>query len=222
MRRLLRTSCFAVSLFSLVVGPSCNEETNHLDRAAIIHDNSAGLVPLKIGNEWYYKYYYYDTTGTSLPGFHYDSAAVVRDTIIGQEKWYRAPNLKPADVDDLDWYTNRSDGIWVLRKVTRSNPPVDTAIPYLTFKYPTSTGEYWGSPLGDSTRVLSMDEVVVTDSGIDTCIVYEDHYEFARLGDMHYYFSPHRGWVMLEIFTQTPGGRLYVVNRLILDKATIR
>ncbi|MBI3194444.1 MAG: hypothetical protein HYZ34_08280 [Ignavibacteriae bacterium] len=144
-----------------------------------------------------------------------------KDTIIGTEKWYKIINFKGADVDDFDWYTNRSDGIWVLRKVIRSNPRVDTAFSYLTFKYPTIEGEYWGSPLLDSTRVLSTNEIVKTPSGIDTCILYEDHYEFSHLGDFHYYFAPGKGWVIFEIFTRTSSGRFYVVNRLVLIRTIL-
>lgn len=212
-----------ILLAGLAGTSSCHKDSNLVNNGQDnISDNSEGLVPFKIGNKWYYNYYYYDTTGTPWPGFHYDSAVVTRDTIIGRERWYKIRNFKGPDVDYLDWYTNKSDGIWVLRKVTRTNPHIDTAVGYLTFKYPTVHGEFWGSPLGDSTRVLSVNQIVETPTGTDTCIHYEDHYEFHQLGDFHYFFAPRKGWVMLELFTQTNSGRLYVVNRLILVKTILQ
>lgn len=208
-------------LLSGLSGSECRRDCNPvIVPPDSISDNSTGLVPFKIGNKWYYNYYYYDTSGTQEPGFHYDSVVVTRDTIINKERWYKIRNFKGPDVDYLDWYTNRSDGIGVLRRVI--NQYQDTAYAYLTFKYPTMRSEFWGSPLGDSTRVLSMNEVVETPSGIDTCIVYEDHYEFYSLGDFHYYFAPNKGWVMLELFSRTDSGRLFVINRLLLVKAVLR
>jgi len=221
MIRFIKIVCGILFVATLTLSPSCHKDSNPVVVPPdSISDNSEGLVPFKIGNKWYYNYYYYDTSGTQLPGFHYDSAVVTRDTVISKERWYKIRNFKPADVDDWDWYTNRSDGIWVLRRVI--NPRQDTAYAYLTFKYPTVQGEYWGSPLGDSTRVHSTNEVVETPSGIDTCIKYEDHYEFSNLGDLHYYFAPNKGWVMLELFSRTDSGRLYVVNRLILVQVILR
>lgn len=209
-------------LSALAVSLSCHKDSNPVNNGQdSISDNSTGLVPFKVGNKWIFRFYYYDTSGSIITTF-VDSFAVKRDTVIGEERWYSIRGFKPADVDYLDWYTNRSDGIWVLRKVTRSNPPIDTAFAYLMFKYPTVQGEYWGSPLGDSTRVLSMNEIIETPSGIDTCIKYEDHFEFSQLGDMQYYFAQRKGWVVFEEFTQTNSGRLYVVARDVLIKAILK
>ena len=147
---------------------------------------------------------------------------VSRDTVIGKERWYKIINFKPPDVDDYDWYTNRSDGIWVLRKVIRINPPIDTAFEYVTFKYPTMGGEFWGSPLIDSTRAISTNEIIDTPLGIDTCIHYEDHFEFSDLGGFHYYFAPNKGCVMLDLYSQTNSGRLYVACRHVLVKLVLK
>ena len=184
-----------------------------------INENSDDLTPFKVGNKWIFRFYSYDTTGAVVTTF-LDSFSVKRNTVIGKEKWYKIPGFKPADVDILDWYTNRSNGIWVLRRVI--SPKTDTAIAYLAFKYPTTKDESWGSPFGDSTRTISVNEIVTTPSGTDTCIKYEDHYEFYQLGDLNYYFAPHKGWVMLELFTQINSGCLYVVNRFVLEKAVVR
>jgi len=180
-----------------------------------INDNSEGLVPFKVGNKWIIRFYAYDTSGNVIATF-LDSFAVRRDTIIGKERWYRLIGLKPADLDTRDWYTNRSDGIWVRRRY------YDSSITYLAFKFPTTTGDTWGNQIHDSTRVLSTSQVVSTPSGTDTCIVYEDHYQFSQQGDVHYYFAPKKAWVMMELYTQTNSGRLYVVTRRVLIDAILR
>lgn len=180
-----------------------------------ISDNSNGLVPFKVGNKWIFRFYAYDTLGNVETTF-LDSFSVRRDTVIGKERWYKIPGFKPADLDTYDWYTNRSDGIWVQRKY------YDSSITYLTFKFPTVTGESWGNLIHDSTRTISTDEVVQTPSGVDTCFKYEDHYQFSQLGDVHYYIAPYKGWVQLELFTQSNSGRLYVVNRFVLIKTVLR
>jgi len=179
-----------------------------------ISDNSEGLVPFKVGNKWIIRFYAYDTSGNVIATF-LDSFAVRRDTIIGKERWYRLIGLKPADLDTRDWYTNRSDGIWVRRRY------YDSSITYLTFKFPTVKGDFWGNQIHDSTRTLSTNEVVETPSGIDTCIHYEDHYQFSQLGDFHYYFAPYKGSVVTETFTRTNSGRLYVVEKSELVRAIL-
>jgi hypothetical protein len=217
----MRSAILTVFIFTvLIIGGSCQYFPEKIVEPDSISNNSTGLVPFKIGNKWYYNYYYYDTTGAQMQGFHYDSAVVSRDTIIGKERWYKIVNFKPPNVDYLDWYTNRSDGICVLRRVI--NHFEDTAYAYLTFKYPGQVGEFWGSILRDSTRILSLNDLITTPLGVDTCIHYEDHYEFSNLGDDHYYFAPKKGWVMLELFSRTNSGRLYVVDRLVLIKIVLK
>jgi len=213
---LLRLYFILVLAAALTLSPSCHKDSNPVVVPPdSISDNSEGLVPFKVGNKWIIRFYAYDTSGNVIATF-LDSFAVRRDTIIGKERWYRLIGLKPADLDTRDWYTNRSDGIWVRRRY------YDSSITYLTFKFPTVKGDFWGNQIHDSTRTLSTNEVVETPSGIDTCIHYEDHYQFSQLGDFHYYFAPNKGWVMFEIFTQTNSGRLYVVNRSVLIRAILQ
>jgi hypothetical protein len=218
----LKTLCVAIIITIAVNVMSCdNSSIPVIDGKDTIADNSYGLIPLRIGNKWYYSLYYYDTTGTQWPTIHVDSVVVSRDSIIGHERWYKAIGLKGPDIDNWDWYTNRTNGLWVLRKVVLNDPPIDTAYQYLTFKYPTAKGESWGGIFGDSTHVLSTNELVDTPLGRDTCIHYEDHYQEASLGDMHYYIVPGNGWVMLEEFSTTNSGRLYVVCRAIVTNRVI-
>ncbi|MBI1804645.1 MAG: hypothetical protein HY033_08725 [Ignavibacteriae bacterium] len=201
-------------LLSIISGSECRHGSNPVD-ADSISDNSNGLVPFKVGNKWIFRFYAYDTLGNVETTFS-DSFVVMRDTVIGKERWYKIPGFKPMDIDYLDWYTNRSDGIWVRRKY------YDSSITYLTFKFPTVKDDYWGNQIQDSTRVLSTSEVVSTPSGTYTCIRYEDHYEFSQLGDVQYYFAPHKGWVQLDLFTQTSSGRLYVIDRRVLINVTLQ
>ncbi|GEM_PF-1524189 len=208
-------------IFFLVVGaflPGCHDDPLH-PQPPVISNNSDGMVPLKVGNEWIYRYFMYDTSGNEIATF-LDTVAVERDTIIGNERWYRVPRLKPADADFFDFYTNRIDGLWVLQRVI--GPNSDTAFSYLTFKYPTQPGDSWGNFVGDSTRTSSIAEIIITPSGTDTCIKYEDHFQLYPTDSIifWYYFKPGKGWVMFEIYSTTGSGRQYLLNRLILINAT--
>lgn len=200
---------------------SCKNGPPGPPRPPEILDNSDGLIPLRVGNEWIYQYYLYDTSGAVIATF-LDTVKVKKDTVLGNERWYNAPRLKPADVDFLDFYTNRINGLWVRRRVIR--PDWDTAFYYLTFKYPVDQGQFWGSQLGDSTRAISINEIVTTPSGVDTCIKYEDHFQlYAADGIIFYYYlRPNKGWVMFEIYSKTNSGRQYLLNRLVLVSANIR
>jgi hypothetical protein len=151
-----------------------------------------------------------------------DTVEVKGDTVIGNERWYNAPRLKPPDADFLDFYTNRPDGFWVRRRVVTPNQ--DTAIHFMTFKYPTQAGESWGNVFGDSARTISTNEVVTTPSGSDTCIEYEDHFQVRGTEGVvfHYYVTPGKGCVQLDIFLESGSGRQYLVNRLILLRALLK
>ncbi|MBI1807552.1 MAG: hypothetical protein HYR76_10930 [Ignavibacteria bacterium] len=212
---LCRNSLAFWLIGGLIFAGNCSRESNPVGNIDCIRDNSDGLTPFKVGNKWIIRFYYYDTSGSVITTF-LDSFVVRRDTIIGKERWYKIPGLKPADLDTRDWYTNRSDGIWVRRRY------YDSSITYLTFKFPTMEGDSWGNQIHDSTRTVSTNEVIETPSGIDTCIHYEDHYQFSQLGDFHYFIAPHKGWVVFEEFTQTNSGRLYVVARDVLVKAILK
>ena len=136
-------------------GLECRNDANLVVSPDSIRDNSVGLVPFKVGNKWIFQFYYYDTSGAVITTF-LDSFAIVKDTVIGKERWYKIPGFKPADIDHLDWYTNRPDGIWVRRRY------YDSSITYLTFKFPTIAGDAWGNSILDSTKTLSTNDVVET------------------------------------------------------------
>jgi hypothetical protein len=189
---------FVVAFF--LAGLSCDLST-HADTIPI-RENSAGLLPMKLGNKWVFRYYQYDTTGL-VEGAYLDSAVVSRDTVVNHERWYKIHQLKPADGDDLDWYTNRSDGLWVLRHLS------DTSIAYLNFKFPTAKGESWGNSFRDSTRTIATDSILfVSPSQPDTCIVYEDHCQFRSFGPI-YAFRPSQGLRSIDIYSITNGGNDY-------------
>lgn len=211
-----------LTILCLIIPFACKKDSPpEPPTPSIIHDNSEGLMPLTIGNRWTIRYFMYDTTGAEIATF-LDTVVIKRDTVIGNERWYNSARLKPPEADFLDFYTNRSDGFWVRRRVIRSG--WDTAFSYVTFKYPTQPGESWGNVLGDSTRTVSTREIVTTPSGTDTCIKYEDHFQlFAYDGIIfYYYFKPTKGWVMFEIYSKTAGGRHYLLNKLVLVSVSLR
>lgn len=210
------------ALFSLigVLLPGCKESPPLAPPRSEIPEHSDGLIPLMNGNRWVIQYLQYDSSGSLMATF-VDTIEVKRDTVIGSERWYNAPRLKPPDADYLDFYTNRPDGFWVRRRVVTPNQ--DTALHYMTFKYPTQAGESWGTPLGDSARTISTNELVTTPAGSDTCIKYEDHLQLRATERVvfHYYVRPGKGWVQLDIFLESGSGRQYLVNRLILLRALL-
>lgn len=210
------TNIFLAGLLTCFLsGIHCRKQSNPVDNNIKIKDNSDGLTPLKIGNKWIYRFCAYDTSGVVIATF-LDTIVVKKDTVIKSERWYNIPRFKPADVDFLDYYTNKSDGIWVLRRVIGTN--YDTAYAYLTFKYPAAAGDFWGTPFGDSARVLSTTEVINTPWGKDTCIKYEDYYQLYSSDGIifYYYFAPGKGWITFEIYTKTNSGYEYLVNKLSL------
>ena len=189
----------------------CRQESNPNETGPLIHDNSVGLTPFKIGNKWVFQFLSYDSTGTLQTTFT-DSITVIRDTLIGNEKWYKIPGFKPADVDYWDWYTNRSDGIWVLRKY------LDSAIAFLTFKFPTIPGDGWGNVIHDSTRTLSIEQQA------DTSIMYEDHYQLFKSDGVryYYYFVPSKGWSVFEIYVSLSNGSTYLRNKQVVIRTSLR
>jgi hypothetical protein len=213
MKRMLLITAFFVSVLA---GMSCDLFTDPENPP--IKDNSVGLVPMKLGNKWVFRYIQYDTAG----GIEYtrlDSAVVSRDTLINAERWYKIRGLKPASGDGGDWYTNRNDGVWVLRSY------LDTAIAYVQFKFPTYAGESWGNQIQDSSRALAVDSVVVTPpSRQDTCILYETSFQLYPEDGIRfiYSFAPYKGFRLLDIYSTSDGGRLYLNNRFELVQENLR
>jgi hypothetical protein len=106
---------------------------------------SGPIIPLAIGNEWIYRVTQYQDESGIIGFVHYDTMRVIRDSLIGGEKWYLMTD---------GWSTNRSDGLWGLYYVTP-----DSTIPVLLWKYPAKSGEVIRK-LDDSIMVVSIDSAI--------------------------------------------------------------
>jgi hypothetical protein len=129
---------------------------------------SVGFIPLAVGNQWIWRYTYYDTAGHALYT-HYDTLTILSDTSIANEKWYLAPWLA-----EFSFGTNRSSGFWVwgqARTIQVGSQPA------MWYKYPCSIGDryYLGVSVADTSypiAVLDTSAQVVVPLGTFRCYKY--------------------------------------------------
>jgi hypothetical protein len=117
-------------------------------------NKSDELIPLEIGNIWYYDYQRYNSDGSAGETNTF-TLCVLADSIINNDKYWV--------VESGNLWTNRSDGVYSY---------VENESPFLMMKYPAIKGEYFGNAAVDSMQVVSVDSKVKTPAGEFSCYEY--------------------------------------------------
>jgi hypothetical protein len=155
----------------------------------------SGPFPLKVGDTWTYKLTSFDTNGVALGAPADFSYQVINDTTVFNEKWYYLSGAL--------YYVNRSDGVW----------RVLNGIPVLFLKYPATVNDSYSSSLG-RLRVMSTGITVTVPKGTYNC--YQYRLSQANGSQYDYYFLEGVGFVRIDVFEQTLGGRTYIMSQYAL------
>jgi hypothetical protein len=115
-----------------------------------------GIMPLKVGNCWIYETTFLDTLGNVILVAP-ETLAVVVDTMIKGETWFRVKNVL---------YTNRSSGLWIW----------GTDEPYLFYKYPTEVGDSTLTGYGTIQTVTATARQVNVPAGTFSCVEYSQRF----------------------------------------------
>jgi hypothetical protein len=161
--------------------------------------------PLKMGNTWAVHMIEYDTTGAVTQSGS-GTLVVTTDTIVGGETWYQ---ISGVGSDGLMFYTNRSDGLWVMSSSTSG------LFQGLFFKYPVSAGDSWNLG-GDQMFLQSADTLITVPAGTFHC------YEYRLSMSDYYYFCPGVGFIAEDSYSSTNSGRLYIVARISIASFTLK
>jgi hypothetical protein len=116
-----------------------------------------GIIPLAVGNTWVYKNVTYNWN-------EFDTMKVVRDSIIGDERWYA---IRHSFSSWDEFYTNRIDGLYLLSSFPTSPP---TAYKY--FKYPSSVGDSSVVNEGMVLKLVSNSDTVRVNGQQFICFTY--------------------------------------------------
>jgi hypothetical protein len=162
------------------------------------------IIPLKKGNTWHYRMTGYDSTGSySYPD---ESSIIINDTIIfNNQTWYSY-----NDIPSGFWYTNKSDGYWVLFRSADGKSGNDTTL--LLYKYPTFPGDAYGE-----IKVISINEELELPIGNFKVIHYSHDFEISDnplLGSFHTYVASGIGVVkIMQLGKRSDGSSFKVYER---------
>jgi hypothetical protein len=171
---------FVVLLISLV---SCKEQaTNTIDTTYII--------PLKVGNIWYYKYFVYDSIG-EVKNVYNDTIAITKDSMInGKHIYYMRETLSANKLIYNRWLINQDDGTYSWR----THNGKDTFIIYL--KYPAKIGDFFTHP-NEMTVIDSIQTPYQVPAGSFDCYKYNYLPDYG--GELFFsYYSPGVGLIAKE------------------------
>jgi len=199
----------------------CKEKVTDIDPTTY---ESKGIMPLKVGNKWWYRVTTYDTNGTYKSDYP-DSLGIYDVVSIGGEIWYEYMGSSLGSLYGI-YYLNRADGLWRIDR-----PIADSA---LIAKYPAQQNDTFDTernitgfpgPIDTTITNWIVDDLAATipvTKGTFTCYHYKAQIRNAqgrlftleerkrrRDAEVHYYYAPNIGMVLHEIWDVTPGGRIY-------------
>ncbi len=186
-----KSSCLfrlAVVALFLLGGCGKNDESSVFSPPAVV---VSGPFPLKVGNSWTYKLTSFDTSGIALGAPEDFIYRVTEDTTVFNEKWYYLSGAL--------YYIDRSDGVWRVLNGT----------PVLFLKYPATVNDSYSSTLG-KIRVISTGATITVPKGTYSC--YQYRLSQANGSQYDYYFLEGIGFVRIDVFEQTLGGRTYIMS----------
>ena len=185
-------------------------------------DEFEDILPLALGNKWIYQIdNYFDSKGNvvdHITEVQYDTMEVVRDTMIGNERWFAIRHSIDANTNSIgeNYYVNRADGIYILTtqqfRGSYQYPSVK-----IFLKYPMEIGDSI-TFMGEVKKLIAISDSVTINSKNYFCYIYE----ISNIYDSTYvpeperhnliYLSPQIGFVRGEYIF---GGRLAVQSNLL-------
>ena len=155
------------------------------------------IIPLAIGNSWYYSILAVDSTNDTIFNKMLYSYHIIGDTLINQELWYNLWLRVEQESDSLfapfKLWTNRDVGLW--ERNTKGDDP------YLLWKYPTFVGDTYlfsseaDSEITTTACVIGTSEILFMDKRKYECV----HYMFEIDSDTTYqrntYLAPDIGLI---------------------------
>jgi len=153
----MKTFAFVLIFVSSIVNLSCTDELSS-------SSNDQQFYPLKVGNYWKYKITSKDSS--FQPGYSVKTEIVQKDSLIRNAKWYFiALDIEGIGVYGGRYYVNMNRG---LCKTSGS----DTS--EILYKYPCAKNDlYYSSGINDTTKVIDVDVLVISQLGSFKCIVYQ-------------------------------------------------
>jgi hypothetical protein len=190
----IQSCSFRLLLLALFLLGGCgkNNETSVASPPPVV---ISGPFPLMVGNNWTYKLTSFDTSGVALGAPADFVYQVISDSTVFNEKWYYLSGAL--------YYVNRSDGVWRVLNGT----------PVLFLKYPASVNDSYSSSLG-RLRVMSTGTTITVPKGTYSC--YQYRLSQANGSQFDYYFLEGIGFVRIDVFEQTLGGRTYIMSQYAL------
>jgi len=179
----------------LLLAFGCQNKDNPVETPTALEP----IVPLKIGNQWFFQLSYFDTSGNVLLTTT-DSFKVFRDSTIANEQWFVMSYYGGSTLV----CTNRKDGFWSFERDSQ----------YLILKYPATPNEIY--PTIDATaRFVSSEAVLTVPKGTFTCYKYEHAWTRLNGFKSYSYWKPGIGFVRVEIASNA-GGKPYIWGALDL------
>lgn len=185
---------------------------------------TAGMLPLQIGNQWILQRTYFDSLGTVIHIDAPDTTTIIADTLIDGQRWHYRHYL-----GHLLAYRNTESGTHT-RLVSANTDEVVK----LLFKYPAAVGDTYTYPivffngasayLVDSLfhcTVLSIDTAITVPAGTFRC----HQYRVVRVGyatwfDM--FVAPGVGWIKSDGYSQFfTWSRIFKVNSTETIRVTL-
>ncbi|HYF02254.1 MAG TPA: hypothetical protein VEC36_02675 [Patescibacteria group bacterium] len=164
---------------------------------------SEGIIPLKVGNQWIFKRYHIDSTGTQIAEYR-DTMQITGTKMFDNEMWYKTyisagSGYITAEVFQL----NRANGLWNRDYIGEPN---------LAVKFPAQAGDtfYSGEPddLQDTMfhrkmHVLSTDTTITTPAGMFKCYAYGYYYNSSKILAQLIFYAPSVGYIKEELYAGT-------------------
>lgn len=163
---------------------------------SFITTNNISILPLKVGNKWYYQWKKYDFYGT-ITSDSSGSVSIKKDTTINNDLCFL--------YGKNSYFTEKSNGIYIYYK--------NYANPYLYFKYPANTGDNYNPGPGSMfTSVVSTNISTSVPAGTFNCYNYKVLY-IGSISEFYYnyYMAPYIGIVKTELYYKV-SGKYYKVN----------
>ncbi|MBI2429450.1 MAG: hypothetical protein HYV29_11775 [Ignavibacteriales bacterium] len=169
------------------------------------NDDIEGILPLAVGNTWIYRTNYSFGVPSIDSTFQMDTMTVVRDSMIGNERWFAIHYSLSAShqITGENYYINRIDGLYILYLSQQFGSHQDPSIDHL-IKYPSNIGDSIVNS-GSIIKLTSMTDTVTVDQAQITCHTYQV-YNSARDTTVGYnliYLNPNVGIVKTDTYSSS-------------------
>lgn len=160
-----------VILSILIIGVSCNSPLDIEDNIKKTKLDSSVILPLSVGNIWYYKTTDRDDKG-QINFTRFDTVQILSKQIINSTNWYEEWNTLTPEFNDF--LSNSDTGL--VRKTVEDIYYLDRRFPsQLNFIYDIPVGEiYLNDTLDRNRKVVSVSDEISVDAGNFTCYKYQD------------------------------------------------